>query len=127
MIKKFNEYIEEGLWKSGIERSKTGVVRKEDLSIVDRLLELPDDKKEIVTKTLFEKLRTSFPTTYTDMFMDVFNITPLYPNSTRLKIMFDKYTLDECITKFFKYIDECINNHKIPDTYEYFEEVINEI
>ena len=29
MIRKFNEYISEGLWKTGIERSKTGELRKE--------------------------------------------------------------------------------------------------
>ena len=29
MIKKVNEYISEGLWKTGIERSRTGQVRKE--------------------------------------------------------------------------------------------------
>ena len=43
MIKKFNEYIEEGLWKSGIERSKTGIVRKEDtITIENNLFELND-------------------------------------------------------------------------------------
>ena len=30
MIKKFKEYISEGLWKSGIERSRAGTPRKED-------------------------------------------------------------------------------------------------
>ena len=30
MIKKFGEFVNEGLWSKGIERSKTGEIRKED-------------------------------------------------------------------------------------------------
>lgn len=35
MIKKFNEYIGEGLWKSGVQRSKSGRKRVEDMDLMD--------------------------------------------------------------------------------------------
>lgn len=37
MIKKFNEYINEGFWKPRIESSKKSTKRKEDWNIVDRI------------------------------------------------------------------------------------------
>ena len=39
MIKKFNEWISEGLWAKGIERSKTGEKRMGDLTEFDRYIE----------------------------------------------------------------------------------------
>ena len=41
MVKTFEEYINEGLWKSGIERSRTGIVRKEDE------LDIPNNVKDL--------------------------------------------------------------------------------
>ena len=38
MIKKFDEFVNEGLWAKGIERSKTGEKRKEDISKFDLYL-----------------------------------------------------------------------------------------
>ena len=43
MILKYDEYIKEGLWAKGIERSKTGKMRKEELDMFNDMYDiLPD-------------------------------------------------------------------------------------
>ena len=64
MIKTFEEYLEEGLWKSGIERSRTGILRKEN-------------GKKVVTDLGVEiVLKNHECTNYNDIIMMILNNHP---------------------------------------------------
>ena len=101
--------INEGLWKSGIERSKTGTKRQEDITMLDRLMELPQSKKENVVEMVIQKLYDNLRFLWNNFMrfinkkhFDISYITnKLIGLETVTEIIISKMGTDDFITKTF--------------------------
>ena len=105
--------INEGLWKSGIERSKTGTKRQEDITMLDRLMELPQSKKENVVEMVIQKLYDNLRFLWNNFMrfinkkhFDISYITnKLIGLETVTEIIISKMGTDDFITKTFEFAE----------------------
>ena len=123
MIKKFSEYLKEGLWKSGIERSKTLTKRLGDMTLLDKVLTLSDEKKKKIIIKFKDLVFWGYDMIW-DEVCDVFKLTNKYSFEEAIQ----NFTYDEILTKSFNIIEKYgVKFKQLPNNfYRKVEEVMND-
>ena len=130
MIRKFNEYINESLWKSGIERSRKNETRKEEKSVLDVLLSMSMEEKYEAARWILDEIENMWNGQIFEVDLKNFLKLKLDDDWYDLGDILDKYFhIDKVIIKLFEFLDRCKEDN-IPELeviQKIYDDVLNHI